>query len=431
MIETEKHTHNHIKTIITLLEQFIEDKSVTLNKLEYRQVPKIFHYYNEIIRYWSKLNYMINKTFRSLESKEVNNYELAKCLYSAYRMLWEDATSEQILTEISLRNPQILARLKTFSWEIALEGKTTLEKLSILFAMPSFLIQKLLRVMNEDFLKQNLRALNDHKNKEFFTIHLNKNVKYKIKDSKIFIKDLHLPDLYHVPLSRKSQFVTSTRYKSGDMIILDKGSAAIVNILSPMSGEKILDMCSAPGIKSSLISQYTETNAQVIAEEFLTERAQQMRIFIDKIANKNFYFLNTDSIQPPLRDDILFDKILLDAPCTGSGTFLSNPELKWRQNEGFLHQNIVLQKKLLDTALSRLKSDGILVYSTCSLYPEEGELQILEILDKVEPLRIPKWFSPSYEISGKTIPGTGRLFPSIQDTQGFFVGKFKKKRILT
>jgi len=131
-----------------------------------------------------------------------------------------------------------------------------------------------------------------------------------------------------------------------------------------MTGEKILDMCSAPGIKSSLISQYTETNAQVIAEEFLTERAQQMGIFIEKRVNKNLYLLNTDSIQPPLRDDILFDKVLLDAPCTGSGTFLSHPELKWRQNEAFLHQNIVLQKKLLETALSRLKPDGILVYST-------------------------------------------------------------------
>ena len=82
-------------------------------------------------------------------------------------MLWEDATSEQILAEISLRNPQILARLKTFSWEIALEGKTTLEKLSILYAMPSFLIQKLFRVMSADFLEENLRILNDLKKKEF------------------------------------------------------------------------------------------------------------------------------------------------------------------------------------------------------------------------------------------------------------------------
>ncbi|MHA1255237.1 MAG: hypothetical protein ACTSPS_06500 [Promethearchaeota archaeon] len=430
MIDTEKHTHNHIKTIITLLEQFIEDKSVTLNKLEYRQVPKIYHYYNEIIRYWSKLNYIINKTFRSLESKVVkNNLELAKCLYSAYRMLWEDAKPEQILTEISLRNPQILEKLKTFSWDIALEDKPPLEKLSILFAMPSFLIQKLMRVISGDFLEQNLRALNDHKNKEIFTIHLSKDVKKLPENLKGGYKDQHFPSLYHIPLRYKSKVVTSLRQKSKEILILDKGSAAIVNILSPLPGEMILDMCSAPGIKSSLISQYTETNAPIIAEEFLTIRAEQMKNFIEKSVLKNLYLLNTDSIQPPLRDNILFDKILLDAPCTGSGTFLSNPELKWRQNEAFLHQNVILQKKLLNTALSRLKPNGILVYSTCSLYPEEGELQILEIINKVEPMKIPNWFSLSYQINGKTVPGTGRLFPSIHNTQGFFVGKFKKKEI--
>lgn len=430
MIDTEKEKHYYIKTLITLLEHFIENKRIPLKKLEYRQDPKIYHYYNEIIRYWSKLNYIINKTVRSLNSKDViSNFELAKCLYSAYRMLWEDATPDQILSEISLRNPQILARLKTFSWEIALEHKTPLEKLSILYAMPSFLIQKLLGVMNEEFLKENLGALNNHKKKEFFTVHLSKYTKNSIKDLKKFHKDPHIPDLYHVPLNRKSQFVISPLHKSKDIIILDKGSAAIVNILSPMKGEKILDMCSAPGIKTSLISEFTETNAPIIAEEFLTERMQQMRIFIKESVTKNLYLLNTDGIQPPLRDDILFDKILLDAPCTGSGTFLSHPELKWRQNEAFLHQNIVLQKKLLNTALSRLKPNGILVYSTCSLYSEEGELQILEILDKVEAMKVPNWFSPSYQINGKTIPGTGRLFPSIHNTQGFFVGKFKKKEI--
>ena len=430
MFETENKKDNYVKTIITLLEQFIEDKRIPLNKLEYRQDPKIYHYYNEIVRYWSKLNYIINKSFRSLDSKDAkNNFELAKCLYSAYRMLWEDATSEQILTEISLRNPQILARLKTFSWKIALEDKTSLEKLSILYAMPSFLIQKLLGVMNEEFLKQNLRALNDHKNKEFFTIHMIKNAKKTIEKFKMGYKDLHLPFLYHIPLSYKSKVVTSLLHKSKDMIIMDKGSAAIVNILSPLPGEMILDMCSAPGIKSTLISQYTETNAQIIAEEFLTHRAQQMKSFIEKMVPRNFYILNADSIQLPLRGNILFDKILLDAPCTGSGTFLSNPELKWRQNEAFLNQNIILQKKLLSSALNRLKPNGILVYSTCSLYPEEGELQILEILNKVEPMKVPNWFSPSYLINEKTLPGSGRLFPSIHNTQGFFVGKFKKKKI--
>jgi len=76
---------------------------------------------------------------------------------------------------------------------------------------------------------------------------------------------------------------------------------------------------------------------------------------------------------------------------------------------------------------SVLKPSGILVYSTCSLYPEEGELQVLKILDNFEPMELPKWFSPSYKIKNRQIPGTGRLFPAIHQTKGFFIGKFKKK----
>ena len=142
----------------------------------------------------------------------------------------------------------------------------------------------------------------------------------------------------------------------------------------------------------------------------------------------NSYIINTDSIKLPVRFKNIFDKVLLDAPCTGSGTFLTNPELKWRQNEKFLSQNVILQKKLLKSAVDLLKTDGILVYSTCSLYPEEGEFQILDIVDKVEPMELPKWLSPSYEIEGKILQGTGRLFPSVHQTQGFFIGKFKKKK---
>ena len=105
---------------------------------------------------------------------------------------------------------------------------------------------------------------------------------------------------------------------------------------------------------------------------------------------------------------------------------MANPELKWRQGENFLHQNVVLQKKLLNTAVKLLKPNGILVYSTCSLYPEEGEYQVRQIINKLRPVDILQWTSPSYKIEGSSLPGTGRLFPSVHHTQGFFIAKFQK-----
>jgi 16S rRNA (cytosine967-C5)-methyltransferase len=239
--------------------------------------------------------------------------------------------------------------------------------------------------------------------------------------------DPDISSLLWIPLSQKNKVVINSFYQEGSLIFQDKASAAVIETFSPQQEDKILDMCAAPGIKTSLIAQFMNNKGHILAGEFLTERANMMRSLMKQLNILNVHIINTDSIIFPIRFQNYFDLILLDAPCTGSGALLANPELKWRQNRTFLYQNVTLQRKLLESALKLLKHNGILVYSTCSLYPEEGEYQILEYLDYLEPLDLPKWFSPSYKINNDIIPGTGRLFPSIHQTQGFFIGKFKKK----
>jgi len=211
-------------------------------------------------------------------------------------------------------------------------------------------------------------------------------------------QDTHFSKLFYTESKNKKKILLNRFYKEGKLIIHDKASFAVAHLLEPQANELICDLCAAPGIKTSIILNVQNTN-----------------------------LMNSDGIKLPVRFVNFFDKILLDAPCTGSGTFSTNPELKWRQNEGFLHQNLVLQEKLLKNAIDLLKPSGILVYSTCSLYPEEGELQVVKILNKCEPMGLPKWFSPSYEIDRQHIPGTGRLFPATHQTKGFFIAKFKKK----
>ena len=184
-------------------------------------------------------------------------------------------------------------------------------------------------------------------------------------------------------------------------------------------------MCSAPGLKSTLIAQKSRNNVKIIASDFNITRVSSMLSIIRNLGSKNIYVLNCDSINPPFRTDIQFDKILLDPPCTGSGTFSSSPELKWRQNFSFLNQNVSLQAKLVKRSLDYLKNEGILVYSTCSLYFEEGEAQILKIIKDFKPMFLPKWISKSYPVNGQSLDGTGRLFPSIHHSQGFFIAKLQ------
>ncbi len=405
-----------------------------------RKNNNIIHYYNEIIRFWNKINFVIKKTLSYSNSLESN--ELSKYFFATYRMLWEHTSKKKIITELKEIDKEFLNKVRKFSWNKAIANKNEKEKLGILEAIPSFMIEHLFPVMNFDFLQNNIHFMNGEESKIEITIRVNnlcRNPNFKdlftqIKDNlnknKIaYRKDLDLSDLLWISGSQKNRVIRNPYYQQGYLIFQDKASAAVIQTLAPQQEDKICDMCAAPGVKTSLIAQYMKNKGHIIAGEFLTKRVKMMNLLLKQLNVLNVHIINTDSIIFPIRFQNYFDCVLLDAPCTGSGAFLASPELKWRQNEGFLYQNVILQKKLIENAIKILKPNGILVYSTCSLYPEEGEYQILDFMDYLDPLNLPKWFSPSYIIDNNTIPGTGRLFPSLHHTQGFFIGKFKKKEI--
>jgi 16S rRNA (cytosine967-C5)-methyltransferase len=333
-----------------------------------------------------------------------------------------------------------LRRLKFFSWEQALSGKSEIEKFSLEVAIPTFLINKLRKVMDLETISANIkqmdRKLGDEPlffrlNDLFFEKSQQKTLDFNLKDMEdqgINIKrDVHFSKLFYTKSKNKKKILLNRLYKDGKIVIQDKASFAVANLIEPKANELILDMCAAPGIKTSIIAHLSQNKAKIIANDFSKARVKSMSQFLSNLDVLKANIMNSDGIEFPVRTTKTFDKILLDAPCTGSGTFSSNPELKWRQNEGFLHQNLLLQEKLLQSAINLLKPSGILVYSTCSLYPEEGEHQILKVLHHFSPMELPKWFSPSHKIDNQHISGTGRLFPATHHTKGFFIAKFKKK----
>lgn len=428
-----------VKSIVNLLDNFSKGLTHIVSE-EDRKDAVLSHYYTEIVRFWNKINYVVKKSLRSIEPTHFSEEHFTKVMYAAYRILWENASLSDAVEETQLEAKNLFNKISTFSWDIALKHKPPAEKLSILESIPSFFIKKLQNVMDYQILLANLQAMNNIHEKEYFTVHLHTNLDFVLNtcffqnlhphitaQESLFQKDADIPNLYHIPIKYKNQFVSSELFSSGEIIILDKGSATIVDLLSPKQNELIFDMCAAPGIKTNLILNNTKEESHVVAADFSWERTKQMNALIDGILHPKLHIMNADSILPLFRSALRFDKILVDAPCTGSGTFLSNPELKWRQNEAFLHQNCVLQEKLLKSALTLLKPEGILVYSTCSLYPEEGEMQIQKVRALLEPMDLPKWLGESYKINNTHIAGTARLFPAQHGTQGFFIGKFKKK----
>ncbi len=431
-----------IDDLIKLLTKFIERKTGTLS-IKNRRNAELVHYYYEILRYWNKINFILKRKLKFTKEPHVSNsYSIAKYLIAIYRIVWEKENVIKVNNELNFIPDELnkLKNLEFFSWEQALFGKKEIERLSLEIAIPTFLINKLITVMDVETIRANIKLMDGKvDNKSLFFRFNDLKIDKNQKDSLDFVlkdlkeqgintkRDAHFSEGFYTELKNKKKIILNRLYKEGKLVIQDKASFAVAHLLEPQAHELICDMCAAPGIKTSIIAQLSQNQSKIIANDFSKSRLSVTRQLLRRLNVLNTNLMNSDGIKLPFRFTNFFDKILLDAPCTGSGTFSTNPELKWRQNEGFLHQNLVLQEKLLKSAINLLKPSGILVYSTCSLYPEEGELQVVKILNHFKPMELPRWFSPSYKIDNQQIPGTGRLFPATHYTKGFFVAKFKKK----
>jgi 16S rRNA (cytosine967-C5)-methyltransferase len=159
--------------------------------------------------------------------------------------------------------------------------------------------------------------------------------------------------------------------------IQDIGSQSIVPLLEISPGQTFLDLCAAPGNKTA---QALESGARAVACDFHWSRLAPMKSMgIDLVL--------LDAREPlPFRG--LFDRILVDAPCTGTGTLAHNPEIKWRLRPGAIEELRQIQKSILRQAMEALKPGGRLVYSTCSLEREENE-DVVQGLDVKMMRRLP------------------------------------------
>lgn len=173
-------------------------------------------------------------------------------------------------------------------------------------------------------------------------------------------------------------------YKEGKIYIQNISSMIPVLELEPKEGENILDMCSAPGGKTTMIQSITHNKANVTACELNKIRYEKLKYNID-LQGANVYLLNTDAMS--LDDNLKYDKIILDAPCSGSGTLdITNDNYKKYFIKELIDKSIKKQQKLINKASKLLKKSGTLIYSTCSILNCENE----DMVSKYKPVDIVK-----------------------------------------
>lgn len=216
-------------------------------------------------------------------------------------------------------------------------------------------------------------------------------------------------------------------YKEGHIYLQSLSSMLPVFLLDPHEKENILDMCAAPGSKTTMIQSITNNKVNLTAVELHKDRFEKLKYNCNK-QGANALLLNKNALD--LDDMFKFDKILLDAPCSGSGTLdLSNNRYKTTFTKDLITKCVSVQKKLIKKSYKLLNSGGMLIYSTCSLLREENEDMVDFALKNGFDLDFCKIniknnsFSEGSSVNENVFI---KIFPD-KFWEGFFVAKLHKK----
>jgi 16S rRNA (cytosine967-C5)-methyltransferase len=211
----------------------------------------------------------------------------------------------------------------------------------------------------------------------------------------------------------------------GLIYMQDEASQLVARVVGARAGERVLDVCAAPGSKTTHMASLAGDGARVVAGD---RHAHRLRLVVESAARQKL-----DSIRTVVHDaehglpfaGETFDRVLVDAPCTGTGTLRHNPEIRWRITPDDIRELVSRQRPILEAAARAVRRGGRLVYSTCSVEQEENEALVASFLEAQNDFGQVTPRPASDELL--TTTGAARTWPQRDDVDGFFVAAFERR----
>jgi 16S rRNA (cytosine967-C5)-methyltransferase len=249
-----------------------------------------------------------------------------------------------------------------------------------------------------------------------------------------------------IQLGRRGDPARDPAFLEGLFSVQDEAAQLVVDLLDPQPGELVLDVCAAPGGKTAAISERLGERGGVLALDRHAGRLGLVARGVRRLGLDNVHSLQRDASQSltdlPVewldklelansetlgQQPLLFDRVLVDAPCSGLGTLRRNPDARWRLSPGSPAELARIQRAILGQAAAVLRPGGCLVYSTCTLHPEENERVVKAFLDADSRFRmasasaLPDGLEPLI-----CADGTLQSFPHVHDADGFFAARMER-----
>jgi 16S rRNA (cytosine967-C5)-methyltransferase len=216
---------------------------------------------------------------------------------------------------------------------------------------------------------------------------------------------------------------SSPLWEAGLFMPQSRAAMAVARVLDPRPGEAVLDLCAAPGGKTTHLAALTANEGRVVAVERHPGRADALRRTTERMGATSVEVRTADAAAPQPET---FDRVLVDPPCSDLGTLAARPDARWRKHPQDVAELAEQQTAILDAAAGAVRPGGILVYSTCTISPAENEDRITAFLGQHAdfalddpPSDVPVWDHP-------TVPRLQQSLPHRDGTDGFFIARLRR-----
>lgn len=406
-----------------VLDKYINENREKLSKLDINFISELVY---GVVTWKLTLEYIIQK-YSKIKLKKMSDWVKNILYLGSYQILFLDkvpksaAVNESVnlckkynFKSVGLVNA-ILRKIEKSDYEEINTITNSITRISLKYSMPEWIVKKFCDEYGNEEAANICQNLNLRPN---ISVRLN-----RLKD-KIELGEKGILEDFRVITGTKN--ITKTKeYIEGNITIQDEAAGLSSFVLAPKEGEIVLDVCSAPGGKTTYLAELMHNKGKIVAWDIYEERLKQVE--------QNAKRLGIDIIQTEVHDATKlkeeyvekFDKILLDVPCLGLGVIRRKPDIKWNRQEEDIKEISDIQFNILKTCSKYLKRNGTLVYSTCSMLKEENDAIIEKFIkeENFETVNIEEQI-PN-EFSKITTNNMVQFLPS-QNHDGFFITMLKK-----
>ena len=348
-----------------------------------------------VIRWMGRLDWVLNGFYKGQFSKAIPNLKNGLRV-ALYQILFLDRVPDHAVVNEAVEFVKKLQGQKPADLTNAvlrniIRSKTQIRYpdpvedlpgyLSAFYSHPSWMVKRYLERFGRDATEKLLAANNE---KPYLTLKLNA-LKTSPDEFKNLLNSVNLkntpgriiPEFFQ--LHNLTNITAWEYFSKGYFNIQDESAGLACKLLEPQPGMRVLDLCAAPGGKTAYLAEQMNNRGEIIALDRYESRLKIMRKNMERLGISCIKTIETNALE---YEDSGFDRVLADVPCLGSGTLSKKPDIKWKKDIFDLRKIRNTQYDLLEKAAKLVKPGGVLVYSTCSIEPEENSEIVLNFLEK-------------------------------------------------